>query len=158
MTAVTVIHVGDFRESYYREAEAEFVKRLQAFCRFRTVCIPEERIPDESSRTLVERALSAEASRIRASIPPRAVCVALCVEGKQMTSEGFSEWLESRIPDGPVCFLIGSSFGLDANLKKECDLRLSLSEMTFPHRIARLLLEEQLFRAFSIAAGKRYHK
>lgn len=158
MTAVTLVHVGDFRESYYREAEAEFVKRLQSFCRFKTVCIPEERIADEDSRPLIDRALAAEAVRIRAAVPPHAVCVALCVEGRQMTSERFAEWLESRIPEGSLCFIVGSSFGLDEDLKKACALRLSLSEMTFPHRLARLLLEEQLYRAFSISAGKRYHK
>ena len=158
MTAVTLIHVGDFRESYYREAEAEFRKRLQTYCRFNTVCVSEERISDEGNPALVARALAAEAVRIRAAIPPRSVCVALCVEGKQMSSERFASWLEQTIPEGPLCFLIGSSFGLDAALKKDCALLLSLSEMTFPHRIARLLLEEQLYRAFSISAGKRYHK
>lgn len=158
MTAVTVIHVGDFREDYFRKAEDEFRKRLNAYCVYRTVCIPEERIPDEASGAQIERALKKEAERIRAAVPPRCTTVALCVEGGQMTSLQFAAWMERTIPDGGLCFVIGSSYGLDEAFKKECRLRLSLSQMTFPHRFARLLLAEQLYRGFTVLAGKRYHK
>lgn len=158
MTAVTLIHVGDFRESYFREAEAEFRKRLRRFCDYRTVLIPEERIADEESLPLVKRALEKEAEKIRAAIPPRSAVVALCVEGKQLTSEAFASLLEEKAQLGPICFLIGSSHGLDEGLKRECQVRLSFSAMTFPHRFARLMLAEQLYRGFSILAGSSYHK
>lgn len=158
MTAVTLIHVGDFRESYFREAEAEFRKRLRRFCEYRTVLIPEERISDEDSLPLIKRALEKEAEKIRAAIPPRSTVVALCVEGKQLSSEAFAALLEEKTQSGPICFLIGSSHGLDEGLKRDCQVRLSLSAMTFPHRLARLLLAEQLYRGFSILAGNTYHK
>ena len=158
MTSVTLVHVGDFRESYYREAEAEYLKRLQAFCRFKTVCVAEERIPDESDAVSVAKALKREAEKIRSAIPANAAVCAFCVEGKSMSSEGFAAWMEKTIPEGPLCFLIGSSHGLDEDLKKQCRLRLSMSEMTFPHRLARLMAEEQIYRAFTILTGKTYHK
>lgn len=158
MTSIVLIHVGDFREAYFREAEEEYRKRLKAFCQYTTICIPEERIPDENNQTQIQNALKKEAEKIRASIPAHATCIALCVEGKQMPSEKFAELLEKSIVSGPVCFLIGSSHGLDEQLKKECAVRLSLSEMTFPHRIARILLAEQIYRGFSILHGKNYHK
>ena len=158
MTAVTLIHVGDFREAYFREAEEEYRKRLRRFCDYRTVLIPEERISEESSPSLVKRALEKEAEKIRAAIPPRSTVIALCVEGKQLSSEAFAALLEEKAQLGGLCFLIGSSHGLDERLKRECQLRLSLSAMTFPHRIARLLLAEQIYRGFSILAGGMYHK
>ena len=102
--------------------------------------------------------LKKEAEKIRAQIPQRSATCALCVEGKQMTSGQFASWMEKSIPEGTLCFIIGSSHGLDPELKKECHVRLSMSQMTFPHRMARLLLEEQIYRGFTILAGKTYHK
>ncbi|MBQ0092453.1 MAG: 23S rRNA (pseudouridine(1915)-N(3))-methyltransferase RlmH [Clostridiales bacterium] len=158
MTAITLIHVGDFREGYFREAEEEYRKRLSAYCNYKTVCIPEERVSDEASEAVIRKALAAEAVKIRAAIPPHHAKVALCVEGKPMSSEQFAAFLGEKTLTGGICFLIGSSHGLDETLKKECDLRLSVSQMTFPHRIARILLAEQIYRGFTILAGKRYHK
>ncbi len=158
MTAVTVVHVGDFRETYFREAEEEYRKRLQRYCRYQTVCIPEERIPEETNSSQVLRALEKEAARIRTAIPSGCTKIALCVEGKQLSSEAFASLLEEKALLGSICFLIGSSHGLEERLKKECSVRLSLSAMTFPHRLARLLLTEQVYRGFSILAGKSYHK
>lgn len=158
MTAVTVIHVGDFRESYFREAEEEYRKRLQRFCNYRTVCIPEERIAAEGNAAQVQRALSREAEKIRAAMPARCTNIALCVEGKQLSSEAFASLIGEKTLEGGLCFLIGSSHGLAEALKRECDVRLSFSAMTFPHRIARLLLAEQVYRGFSILAGGVYHK
>ena len=102
MTAVTLIHVGDFRESYFREAEAEFRKRLRRFCEYKTVLIPEERIADEDSPALVKRALEKEAEKIRAAIPPRSTVIALCVEGKQLSSESFAALLGEMALSGPL--------------------------------------------------------
>ena len=158
MTSILLIHVGDFREGYFREAEEEYRKRLSAYCNYKTICISEERVDDEANDAVIRKALAKEADKIRAAIPPHHTKVALCVEGKPMTSEQFAAFLGDRILTGGVCFVIGSSHGLDETFKKECETRLSVSQMTFPHRIARILLAEQVYRGFTILAGKRYHK
>ena len=156
MNSVTVIHVGDFKESYFRDAENEYIKRLKPFCEYKTVCIKEESSFGEDSEKLISRALEKEASAIRAAIPKQAYKIALCIEGKQYSSTELAEVFarESR----PICFIIGSSFGLDETLKKECDMRLSMSKMTFPHMLARVMLVEQVYRANAINNGKKYHK
>ncbi len=156
MNSVTVIHVGDFKEKYFKEAEQEYIKRLKAFCEYKTVCIKEETAFGEDSEKLIMRALEKEASAIRAAIPKQALKIALCIEGKQLSSTELAQTFanESR----PVCFIIGSSFGLDEKLKRECDIRMSMSKMTFPHMLARVMLAEQTYRAFAINNGKKYHK
>lgn len=156
MNSVTVIHVGDFKEKYFKEAESEYIKRLKAFCDYKTVCIKEESCFGEDSEKLIAKALEKEANAIRSAIPKQAFKIAMCIEGKQLSSTELAEVFakESR----PICFIIGSSFGLDEALKKECDMRLSMSKMTFPHMLARVMLAEQVYRAFSINNRKRYHK
>ena len=156
MTNITLIHVGDFKEKYFKDAENEYIKRLKSFCDYKTVCIKEESAFGEDSEKLIKKALEKEAAGIRAAIPKQAVKIALCIEGKQMDSLKFAKLFETE--HRPVCFIIGSSFGLDEDLKKECDLRFSMSEMTFPHMLARVMLAEQVYRAFAINNGKRYHK
>ena len=158
MTSVVLIHVGDFREGYFREAEAEYKKRLQKYCTYRTVCIPEERITDENDPAKIRKALEKEAEKIRAAVPPHHTKIAMCVEGKQYSSEAFAKLMGEKTLEGGLCFIIGSSHGLDENLKKECPVKLSVSAMTFPHRIARLLLAEQVYRGFTILSGASYHK
>ena len=156
MNSITVIHVGDFKEKYFKEAEQEYIKRLKAYCDYKTVCIKEESSFGEDSEKLILRALEKEANAIRAAIPKQAVKVAMCIEGKQLSSTELASVFanESR----PICFIIGSSFGLDEGLKKECDMRISMSKMTFPHMLARVMLAEQVYRAFTINSGKKYHK
>lgn len=156
MNSVTVIHVGDFKEKYFKEAEQEYIKRLKAFCDYKTVCIKEESSFGEDSEKLIQKALEKEAAAIRAAIPKQAFKIAMCIEGKQLSSTELADVFakESR----PICFIIGSSFGLDEGLKKECDMKLSMSKMTFPHMLARVMLAEQVYRGFSINNGKRYHK
>ncbi len=156
MNNITVIHVGDFKEKYFKEAENEYIKRLKAYCDYKTVCIKEESSFGEDSEKLIQRALEKEAAAIRNAIPKQAFKIAMCIEGKQLSSTELADVFakESR----PVCFIIGSSFGLDESLKKECDLRLSMSKMTFPHMLARVMLAEQVYRANTINAGKKYHK
>lgn len=156
MNSVTVIHVGDFKESYFREAENEYIKRIKPFCEYKTVCIKEESSFGEDSEKLIQRALEKEANAIRAAIPKQAKKIALCIEGKQISSTELAELFvnDSR----PICFIIGSSFGLDENLKRECELKLSMSKMTFPHMLARVMLAEQVYRANAINNGKKYHK
>ncbi|MBO4453143.1 MAG: 23S rRNA (pseudouridine(1915)-N(3))-methyltransferase RlmH [Clostridia bacterium] len=156
MNSVTVIHVGDFKEKFFRDAEAEYIKRISPFCRYNTVCVKECDTHGESSDKLIKRALEQEAAAIRAAIPQNSLTAALCVEGEQMTSEKFASSVIAS--EKPLCFIIGSSFGLDENLKKECDLRLSFSKMTFPHMLARVMLAEQVYRGLMINSNRRYHK
>ena len=155
MNSVTVIHVGDFKEKYFKEAENEYIKRIKSFGEYKTVCIKEEQLFEDSEK-LIKRALEKEAVAIRAAIPKQALKVAMCIEGKQLTSTELAAIFEGE--SRPICFIIGSSFGLDESLKKECDMRISMSKMTFPHMLARVMLAEQVYRAFSIVNNKRYHK
>lgn len=144
---ITLIHVGDFKEDYFRAAEKEYIKRLSAYCTFRTVFVKEE------------ESLKKEAEKVLSLLPPKAKKIALCVEGKQLSSEEFASVLEdTRFGFSEICFVIGSSHGLDESVKKACDIRLSFSKMTLPHRLMRIVLEEQIYRAFTIIAGKTYHK
>ncbi len=156
MNNITVIHVGDFKEKYFKEAENEYIKRLKAYCDYKTVCIKEESSFGEDSEKLIQRALEKEAAAIRNAIPKQAFKIAMCIEGKQLSSTELAQVFEKEAR--PIYFIIGSSFGLDENLKKECDLRLSMSKMTFPHMLARVMLAEQVYRANTINAGKKYHK
>ncbi|MBR4950887.1 MAG: 23S rRNA (pseudouridine(1915)-N(3))-methyltransferase RlmH [Clostridia bacterium] len=156
MNSVTIIHVGDFKEKYFKEAEGEYIKRLKAFCDYKTLCIKEESCFGEDSEKLINKALEKEAAAIRAAIPKQALKIAMCIEGKQLSSTELASVFANE--GRPVCFIIGSSFGLDESLKKECDMRLSMSKMTFPHMLARVMLAEQVYRAFAINNGKKYHK
>ena len=146
MTRVTLIHVGDFRESYLREAQREYEKRLSAFCDFRS--------PAE-----IEKALRKEGEQITALLPRRAYVYALCVEGQPCSSEAFAASLERVISEGgePV-FVIGSSHGLSEAVKRAADQRLSFSQMTLPHRLMRVVLTEQIYRAMTIIHRRAYHK
>ena len=148
------------RERFYLDAFAEYRKRLQTLCRLELVEINEQRLPEEPSEKEIAAALAREAEEILKTIPPDAYAVALCVEGKQMPSEGVAALLSERESSGKpkLCFIVGGSFGLAESVKRRCELRLSMSEMTFPHHLARVMLIEQLYRGFKINAGARYHK
>ena len=121
--------------------------------------IKEERINNEDNRAEIESALSREADKILAAIPKDAMKIALCVEGKQYTSEELARLVgEGNDRGGKIAFIIGSSYGLSDKVKRECDVRLSFSKLTFPHQLMRVILYEALYRSFTIIAGKRYHK
>lgn len=160
MIAVTVIALGKLKERYMREFAAEYEKRLSAFCKLQIVELPPERLPENPSQSEIDRALAAEAKQIFAKIPQNAYVFSMCIEGKQMTSEQFSQKISTLAVDGAsnLVFVLGSSFGLADELKKQSDFRFSMSEMTFPHQMARVMLLEQLYRAFQIANGGKYHK
>lgn len=159
MMNVKFITLGTLKEAYLRDAAAEYEKRLGAFCRFELVQLKEERLSDDPSESEIKNALSKESEKILALIPARAYVVAMCVEGKQLTSPELAEKLEeisSRTSD--ICFIIGSSFGLSDTVKQRADLRLSVSKLTFPHQLMRVILLETVYRAFNIQKGTRYHK
>ncbi len=160
MISITVLALGKLKEQYMREFSAEYEKRLTPFCKLQIEELAPERLPDDPSQSEITRALDAEAKRIASKIPPNAYVFAMCIEGKQMSSEAFSQKLSSLAVNGTssVVFLLGSSFGLQEALKKRVDFRFSMSEMTFPHQMARVMLLEQLYRAFQIENGGKYHK
>ena len=153
---VTVIHVGDLKESYYREAVAEYEKRLGRFCRVKNVEIKEERLPSSPNESEITAALDAEGKRIIAALPERSLCIALCVEGAMLSSEQLAETIDKAQSD--ITFVIGGSYGLSEEVKKRCGKRISVSKMTFPHRLMRVILAEQIYRAFTINSGGEYHK
>lgn len=158
MLNVTLICVGKSNEKYYTEAVDEYAKRLAAFCRFELREVPETRLSQNPSQGEIAAALNAEYRRMK--IPDRAFLCALCVEGKSLSSEAFARQLENLAVSGTsqLCFVIGGSFGLAEAVKQRADLKLSMGPMTFPHALARVMFTEQLYRAFSINAGSKYHK
>ena len=160
MLQTEILYVGGEKESYFREAAAEYRKRLGAFCEFSEKTVKDEKLPAEPSEAHVAAALEKEADRLLAQFQPKTYRVALCVEGKELSSQELASLFDdvaTRAYRG-VTFVIGSSEGLSPRVKEACDLRLSMSRMTFPHRLARVMLLEQIYRAFSICAGMRYHK
>ncbi len=160
MLRIMIACVGNCKEAYWRDALAEYAKRLQADCKFEMVEVGEARFSDNPTPGELEKGLQAEAQSLEKRIPQDAFRVALCIEGKQMTSEQLSGLL-LRVPTqgkSCICFIIGGSFGLWQPFKDKCQLRFSFSPMTFPHQLARVMLAEQIYRGFQIAKGSKYHK
>ena len=155
MLSVHLICVGKLKEKFYLEAAAEYQKRLSAYCKLTLVELPEEKLPQQ-----IDQALFKEAQAIRGKLPPSASLIAMCVEGKERSSEDFAKLLSTweHSPAKHLVFVIGGSYGLDPALKAEAWARLSMSPMTFPHHLARVMLLEQLYRAFKIQEGSSYHK
>ncbi|MDE6732610.1 MAG: 23S rRNA (pseudouridine(1915)-N(3))-methyltransferase RlmH [Oscillospiraceae bacterium] len=159
MMNVNFIVMGKLKESFYREACAEYQKRLGAFAKVTVKEPPPEELPQSPSPAQIEKALEKEAALIGEQIKS-GYKIALCVEGKALSSEELAKKLGVLGTSGvsTVSFIVGSSFGLSETLKRECDFRLSMSPMTFPHALARVMLFEQVYRAFSILNNSKYHK
>lgn len=160
MLSIKLICVGRLREKFYIDAFQEYVKRLGSYCRLDCLEIPEQRLPDAPGEKEIAAALDREAADILKAVPPDAFLCALCVEGKQRPSEGMAELIASRENSGKpkLCFVIGSSYGLSPAVKQRADDKLSISKMTFPHHLVRVILAEQIYRGFKINEGSRYHK
>ena len=160
MINLTVIAVGSLKERFWRDACAEYQKRLSAFCRIELIEIAEERAPQDPSEAQKAQVIEAEGRRIAAKIPASAAVIALCIEGEEMTSPQLAAKLESLAVNGVgrAALVIGGSFGLWDEVKRRAVLRLSFSPMTFPHQLARVMLLEQLYRAAQIQTGGKYHK
>ena len=159
MINVKLIALGNLKEGYLREAFSEYSKRLGGLCRFELIELKEHKLPDSPSDTEIEAALEEEGKRILALLSPRAYKIALCVEGKQLSSEEFAKKLNVASAErGELVFIIGSSFGLSGKVKAACDMRLSISEMTFPHQLMRVVMAEAIYRALNILKGTKYHK
>lgn len=159
MMTVSLICVGKLKEKYWRDACAEYEKRLSAFCRFQIVELPESRLPDTPSEAQKEAALEEEGKRILTAAG-NAHLIALCIEGKEQSSERLASTVQELSIRGvsSLAFCIGSSFGLSPRVKQAAQLRLSFSPMTFPHQLARVMLCEQIYRVFQINTNGKYHK
>ena len=160
MQRVTVLCVGKLKEKFYIDAAAEYVKRLQRHCKLELIELPEQRLPDDPSPAEIQKALRAEGDAIREKLPKGGAVIALCIEGKPCSSQELSRRMADFGVQGKtqLTFLIGGSVGLDEELKRRADWRLSMSPMTFPHHMARIMLLEQIYRAYQIADGTKYHK
>lgn len=160
MLGVRLICVGKLGERFWKDAVHEYEKRLAGFCKLEIVELPEQRLPDRPTEGQIQAALSREAALIRAKTPQGAAIIAMCIEGKTMSSERLANTLGEMMLGGisRIVFLIGGSCGMDAALKQAADIRLSMSPMTFPHHLARVMVLEQVYRALNIQAGGKYHK
>ncbi len=160
MPGVSFLCVGKMKEPYYAAAFAEYQKRLGAYCSFALTELPEQRLPENPSEKEVAAALEKEAAEIEKRIPAGAAVVALCVEGTQLSSPDFARRIADWQSAGRsrLCFIVGGSFGLSEQIKRRADFRMSVSPMTFPHHLFRVMLAEQVYRAFNILDGGRYHK
>ncbi len=157
---ITILYVGSTSEHFYAEAAAEYEKRLGAFATVKSLCIKEERISNEDAEALISKALVSEEARIKAAIPKGAFTAAMCIEGSMLSSEELAKYISDCMNNGvsELAFIIGSSHGLSDSIKRASNIRFSMSKMTFPHMLARVMLTEQLYRAFTIINRKKYHK
>lgn len=160
MLKIRIIAMGKLTEAYTKEAAAEFVKRMGKAFQVTVIEPKPENLPMNPTDGEIAKALDKEADKILAEIPARAAVCAMCVEGKQLSSEEFADYLEKQASAGmsEVCFIIGSSHGMSDRVKQRANLRLSVSKMTFPHELFRVMLLEQIYRAGEIMNGSRYHK
>ena len=160
MLNIKIICVGRLREKFYTDAFNEYARRLGAYCRFECVELTETKLGDDPSEKEIHNALIKEALDIEKAIPKDAYVFALCVGAKQMKSEELADKINSLAVSGKgkICFIIGGSFGMAESVKERADVKLGMSEMTFPHHLARVMLAEQIYRSFKIMEGSRYHK
>ncbi len=160
MLNITLIAIGRLKEDYLKAACAEYTKRLGAFCKLQIVEIEEERLSENPSVAEIKAGLDSESNRIFAKLPNNAEIISLCIEGSKISSPSLAQKLEQIGIQGKsnVSFIIGGSFGLSEKVKSASHFRLSMSDMTFPHQLARVMLLEQIYRAMSIQAGGKYHK
>ena len=159
MLSVYLICVGKLKEPFYKDACAEYIKRLSAYCKLTLVEIPEVKLSKAPALGEITNALAKEGDAIRQKIPPSARVAALCVEGRMRSSEEMARMIPAQgSQDKHLVFLIGGSYGLHPSIKAEANVQLSMSPMTFPHHLARVMLLEQIYRAFKISEGSSYHK
>lgn len=157
---VTIICIGKLKESYWREAAAEYGKRLTRFINLRLLELKEERLPDKASPAQERAVVEAEGRAILNALPDEAYVVALDLRGKALDSTALAQKLNdlALVGKSHLVFLIGGSLGLSSAVLERSDFRLSFSAMTFPHQLMRVILLEQLYRACKINAGEKYHK
>ena len=161
MVRINIICIGKIKEKYFTDAINEYAKRLSAFCKFSIIELSEEKIRNNNpNQSHIDEVIEAEGKRIMQKISQSDYAVAMCIEGKMLSSEELSKTLDNISLSGKstVDFIIGGSYGLSNDVKNRADLKLSMSKMTFPHTMARMILSEQIYRAFEISTNGKYHK
>lgn len=157
---IDILAIGDIKEKYFKDAIKEYSKRLSAYASINITELSEERLSNNPSDAEISQAMEKEGQRILDKINPRAYVIALCIEGKQLSSEELSSKIQEITVDGfsDIVFIIGGSNGLSPQVKQNAHLKLSFSKMTFPHQLMRVILLEQVYRGFKIMRGEKYHK
>ena len=156
---INIICVGKLKEDFSKSAAAEYEKRLGRFCDVNIINIPDKSIPENPSQAQIEAVIAQEGEQILKKIAKGDYVVAMCIEGKELSSEAFAQKLaDIQMQSSVISFVIGGSLGLCDKVKKLANFKLSLSHMTMPHNIARIVLEEQIYRGFKIMANETYHK
>lgn len=160
MIKITVISIGKLKEKFFIGAAEEYEKRLTRFCKYNCIELEPYKLPDNPSDKEIAAALCDEGKRILQKIPTDAHVTAMCIEGEMYDSERLSSEITGGAANGQGnrVFIIGGSFGLSDEVKKKADKKMSMSRMTFPHKLARVMLLEQIYRAFMIESGGTYHK
>ena len=160
MVKISIICVGKLKESYWRDAIAEYSKRMSRFADFCIIEVDEAKLPDSPSVSQIENTVKKEGERILSKLPKNCTAAAMCIEGKRFSSEKLAEVIQQNASfgSGNICFIIGGSWGLSDEVKKSSDIRMSMSEMTFPHQLARVMLCEQIYRSLNILSHTKYHK
>ena len=160
MINVNIICIGRLKEKYLRDACDEYSKRLSGFCKLNIIELNAKKLPDNPTLNEIKNALNAEGKEIISKIPSGSYVYTMCIEGSQLPSERLAGELNSLALRGKssISFIIGGSFGLSDEVKSMSDYKLSMSKMTFPHQLARVMLLEQIYRAFQINSGGKYHK
>lgn len=157
---ISIVCVGKIKEKFYRDAIQEYSKRLGRYCTLQILEVQDEKTPDGSSQAEEEQIREKEGGRLLKKIPDQAFCIALAIQGKKTDSIGFSEMMEKIMLNGKdhLVFVIGGSLGLSRSVLARADQELSFSDMTFPHQLMRVILLEQVYRAFRIRNHEPYHK
>ena len=160
MLTINIICIGSLKEKYLKDAVLEYQKRLKPFAKFQIIELSEQKLPDNPSENEIKQALEKEAEKVMAKIPKGAAIIPMAIEGKTISSEKLAEKINDFSIKGfsSICFIIGSSFGLSDSIKNKGNFLLSMSPMTFPHQLARVMLLEQIYRSFSIINNTKYHK
>ena len=159
MLRIKLVVLGKLKEKFFSAACDEYIKRLSRYCKLEVCEIPDLSVPDNPSEREIEAVLSKEADAIAAKLGNCGNIAAMCIEGKQYSSEKFADILtDAETSDGSIAFVIGSSHGLADRIKNMSRYKLSMSEMTFPHQLARVMLLEQIYRGFKIKNNENYHK
>lgn len=157
---ITIIAVGKLKEKYWKQAIAEYEKRLSAYTKIDIIEVPDEKAPETMSDKEIEQVKEKEGQRILAKVKPQSTVITLEIQGKMLSSEGLAKELGQRMTQGAsdFTFIIGGSNGLHQDVMKRSNFALSFSKMTFPHQMMRVVLLEQVYRAFKINRGEAYHK
>lgn len=160
MINIQLIVLGKLKEKYMKDFASEYEKRLSGYCKLTVTELEPVKLSDNPSEQEIKNALSKETQMIKGKIPKNSYVFSMCIEGKQMSSEELSKKLEDIALTGKnnITFIIGSSFGLSDEIKQMSDYKFSMSKMTFPHKLARIMLTEQIYRAMSITNNSKYHK